>query len=515
MITVRETYVTMDDGVKLYTRIILPEEGKRLPIVFIRTPYDPARKGNKCLPAEFTDNQFIKGGYAIVAQHVRGSGDSEGDFSPYSKRERDDGLLTLEFIRTLDIYNGEIYLCGMSYLTQVHYAYLDTEPEDIKGAVLCIQTDDMYRRNFRNGNCYKFSNLPWWELVFKRKYPKITSENVIRRPYKDIARRMTGGEDIPILTDMLTHDKEDDFWASIPLLDAPRHIHFPVLYIEGWFDYYSEGMFAAWEKLPEKTREQSAMLVLPVGHATCLNGQAQYPLNNGNPPQDYAVRWFESIRNKTEYPYAKNNRLTYYNIGTDSWETEEFFKNSRPLRLYINADRTLGKKGAQGCISYRYDPQRLHNFFKYDNIFKHPAAKEEDGIISFYSDEFSKDTSFLGAIGWNMTVSSDCEDTCFFMRVYLTEGNESYNLTEAITTLSHIDPNYRPDSEISISIKTSPIGFTAKKGSRIRIDISSDSTAWAPHANVKGNWAFVTKTKIACNTLICKDAYIELPQKDY
>jgi hypothetical protein len=58
------------------------------------------------------------------------------------------------------------------------------------------------------------------------------------------------------------------------------------------------------------------------------------------------------------------------------------------------------------------------------------------------------------------------------------------------------------------------MNFTVKKGCGLRVDISSDGTVFAPHANVKGKWCDVTKTRVATNTLICNnDSYLELPVK--
>ncbi len=508
---IKETYFVMDDGVKIYTRIIKPANIKKCPIVFMRTPYDPARNGIACSSDEFKDNQFIVNGYAIVCQHTRGTGDSEGVFCPYQEREGRDALISLEKIRELSFYNGEIYVCGMSYLTQVHYLYFSQRPKDIKGAVFAIQTTNMYKRNFRNGCCYNFSNLPWWSMVLKRNYPHITSKDVIKRPYRDIPKRMSG-ENIPVLYEMLTRDKYDEFWDNIPMVNALKDLDIPVLFVEGWYDYYSEGMFADWEGLAPEQREKCAMLVLPVGHACWLNGQAEYPVDNGNPPRDYAVKWFNSIRNNTEFPYGVKGKLNYYNIGTDTWKTAQYPKDRRYKRFYFNGDNTLGDKQTEGRFTYKYDPENRHGFFKYNNIFKHPKANKEQGIISFYSEKFEEEIEFLGKIKWSMPVMSDCEDTMFFMRIYLVENGESYNLTEALTTISHIDKNYRPHSILHLNIETAPMNFTVKKGCSLRVDISSDSTIFAPHANVKGNWVDVCETRIATNTVVCNDtSFIELP----
>ena len=102
----------------------------------------------------------------------------------------------------------------------------------------------------------------------------------------------------------------------------------------------------------------------------------------------------------------------------------------------------------------------------------------------------------------------------FFMRVYFVEDGISYNLTEEITSLSYINKNYIAGDECEIRIDTSPVGFTLKKGNRIRVDISSHSDLYVPHSNTIGHWAKVVETKVAKNTVICdKDAYILLPVK--
>ena len=114
-----------------------------------------------------------------------------------------------------------------------------------------------------------------------------------------------------------------------------------------------------------------------------------------------------------------------------------------------------------------------------------------------------------------MKVKANCDDTAFFMRVYFVEDGVSYNLTETITSLSHVNKNYIANDECAMSVDTPPIGFTLKKGNRIRVDISSHSNLYVPHSNTKEHWAKATQTKIAINTVICdENAYILLPITD-
>jgi len=88
----------------------------------------------------------------------------------------------------------------------------------------------------------------------------------------------------------------------------------------------------------------------------------------------------------------------------------------------------------------------------------------------------------------------------------------SYNLTETITSLSHICPKDVPGESCTVDILTPPIGARIKRGNRIRVDISSHSDLYVPHANVRGNWATVEMCKIAENTVIFdEEGCIALP----
>ena len=509
-VTVTEQFFVMPDGVNLYTRIVAPNSPGKFPIVFIRTPYETAHNGAVHNISEYDNNRFIDNGYALVVQHCRGRGDSEGVCVPH--HERDDGLNSLELVRKLDIYNGEIYLLGGSSLATVHLCYLDTNPEDIKGAIFKIQTDRMYFRNYRNGCCYNFLNIDWWLGMLDRAYPNPNFDGTVKRPYVDIMKRIIG-TDFPAYTDLLINDKYNEFWKSDPRTYVMNNLKIPVLFVDGWYDFYTDGMFNMWERLPQKTRERSAFIVGPWGHATSVSKQAEYPLPNGNMARDYDVEWFNSIRSGNPYKYAPTGQISYYSMGKNTWNTSVYpAASSGKKRLYFGEGNTLNTSAcpAAKSISYVYDPEKRVNCFQYLDIYKAAEIGSVDCVISFLSQPFTEDMSFLGKIRWHMNVSSDCDDTAFFMRVYFVENNVAYNLTETITSLSHIDENYKAGETITIDLFTPPIAFAVKRGGQIRVDISSDSGIYVPHANVKGHWAKVTETRIANNTIYLENSFIEL-----
>ena len=510
-VSVTESMIPMSDGVKLYTRVAVPKGKGKCPIVFIRTPYEKAFDGKPYDISLYENDEYISHGYAVVFQHTRGRGQSEGKCIPYN--ERDDGLCTLDYVRSLPCYNGEIYLYGRSYLTTVHLCYLNTKPQDIKGAVFDIQTDRMYFRNYRNGCCYDFCKLSWWASMMKRTYPNYNLDGTLTMPYKDLATRVFG-EDVPEFTALLMNDTNNGFWKNDPRENVVDSLNFPILFRDGWYDYFTLGMFDMWKRLPEETKKKSAFVVGPWGHDTKVCKTCALPIENGNLPDLHAIDWFDSIREQRDYKFAPYGKVTYHSVGGDKWEQESFpAENKDVLKLFFSKDGALSNENSDGEISYRYNPQIKNKCFEYMDIHEAAPVGVRDDIISFVSEEAEADTDFFGEIRWHMNVCSSCDDTAFFMRVHIVRDGKAYNLTETITSLSHINPDCKRGEIRKIDLKTPPIGFTLRKGDRIRVDVASNGSIFVPHSNLKCHWAKAPKTRITTNTIFMKDAFIEISKK--
>ncbi len=74
MICIREEIFRTSDGVGLFTRAVFSKAKDRLPIVFVRTPYETADQAKAIVPEDFENNRFVNNGFALVTQHVRGRG---------------------------------------------------------------------------------------------------------------------------------------------------------------------------------------------------------------------------------------------------------------------------------------------------------------------------------------------------------------------------------------------------------------------------------------------------------
>ena len=131
----------LNNTAELFTVICLPDNKGTFPTVIYRSPYVDSdefiSESEICDKKAKEFSRWLECGYAVIFQHCRGRGKSSGDCVPYIY-EREDGLFLQDWIRQQTFYNGEIYLCGASYTSSVHFV---TAPfsEDIKGAILEVQ----------------------------------------------------------------------------------------------------------------------------------------------------------------------------------------------------------------------------------------------------------------------------------------------------------------------------------------------------------------------------------------
>src|SRR5215471_15780443 len=82
--TKQESYITTRDGVRLFTSILIPKDSSRKhPILMERTPYSCAPYGATEMSQAYWKSYlryYIREGYIMVRQDVRGRWMSEGQF---------------------------------------------------------------------------------------------------------------------------------------------------------------------------------------------------------------------------------------------------------------------------------------------------------------------------------------------------------------------------------------------------------------------------------------------------
>lgn len=109
---------------------------------------------------------------------------------------------------------------------------------------------------------------------------------------------------------------------------------------------------------------------------------------------------------------------------------------------------------------------------------------------------------------------SNCEDTCFYIRLSLCKAEGDYGLRDDINQISNVRADYIPGDTVEMAFSFDEHAFVIHKGEKLRIDISSSAYPhYVRHTNQKGLFSQQTTARIADNTVVLDGSYIELPIK--
>lgn len=506
-------------GVRLFTVALLPNKTGKFPVVVQRSPYvdefEEIGESEICDRYLNENIRWLNRGYAMVIQHCRGRGKSDGECIPYIN-ERLDTLSLYGWIRTKSFYNGELFLKGASYLSSVHYC-ASPYAEDIKGAVFGVQDTERYNVCYRNGFFKKALFGEWFVGMYKAKAKikkNYSSDSFGILPFKDFSKTVFG-EEVSSFDSVLRSPKPTDaFWETdeggVNEREVIEKLKIPALFTTGFYDLYAGGIFNMWKRMSEEHRKNCALLVSPYDHGDSCDERTGYVFENARRTEkfgeDYEIEWFEHIRKNAPLPFEKG-KVTYYSIFENGWHSDNFEPTGKCLSL------TLGDK----AVTYAYDPDNPPSFkgglscnFG-GGVFQNRPNLRDD-IISVYTSALECDTLVKGKMQIRLRVSSDCSDTCFYVRVSIEKERGDFGLRDDITSLCYQLGDYTPDTVVNLSFELDEHVFLIKSGERLRVDIASaDAEHYVVHTNQKGLYCEQTKTKIARNTVYLQDSELILP----
>lgn len=510
------------DGEKLFTVVLLPDAEGTFPTVIVRTPYVDrfaAMDEDGIVIDELNGRKnWLKNGYAFVIQHCRGKGKSTGFYYPYIN-ERADGLALQAWIRNQPFYNGELFLLGASYLTSVHYA---TAPfaDDIKGAVFAVQDSERYNICYRNG-FFKVGLHGGWFLANtsaggRKKAHTYNAYSTL--PLIDMTKKLMGREYGERFAELLSApDPKDPYWQTpaggSETRGCTENVDFPILFVTGFYDIYTGGIFTMWNQMSEKSRKMSALLVSPYDHSdSCDEFENSITFPKGRRDEqfgDYEIRWFNAIRNGNKDFPVPQSEITYYRLFENKWTTGGFEAEAR-MEIPLGNDE----------ITYTYNPYDPPSFpgglcTNFGGALYQPKANFRDDVISVYTKPFEKDVFVKGKMTADINVSSDCEDTCFYVRISIEKERGDFGLRDDITSLCYQIGDYTPGNKVKLKFEFDEHAFLIRKGERLRIDIASaDSRHYVRHTNKKGLYCMHDTAEIANNTVYLEDSCLVLPVEE-
>lgn len=505
-----EVWITMKDNVKLRAMLYKPIGFHKLPLILQRTCY-PQNEPLYRIHAR----ELAKRGYAFLYEYCRGTGGSEGIWEP-NVNDRQDGLDTLEWLEQQKWVECIGYW-GESYLAFTGWIMADILTPKVRSLCLANYGTDRYVSAYEK-RLFRHDVLTSWAMG-NAGYDVTADylESCKYRPHMFVDEALWGKK-LDWYRDWITNTKpEDDYWKQgfwKELKDIPSKVKVPVYISEGWFDHHLGSALKTWECLSEEVKEHSWLEVGPLDHFGQNSITSYQPQNIKRNKALPFLEWFEQTLKQKILP---KKSVDLYVIGEDQWKKvpEWPYQDRRKQTLYLGGcdnGKIAEELGNRGRFEYTYDPQNpvpsrgseamLHTVDKIGSLLQ-PEPGYRDDVITFQSNTFEQDLKIFGKTFVHLFVSTDAEDTAFTAKLMeVMEDGKAYNIRSSITTIGADMGNYRPNTVIEVCINMWDIAWTIKKGSRLRLDISSsDFPQYAIHSNYPGVWACNDSSKKAQQTI--------------
>ena len=290
----REAYVPMRDGVRLFTAVYAPkDQSKPYPILLSRTPYSIAPYGPEAYRATVGPSPaFMRDGYIVVYQDVRGRWMSEGEFDhmrPHKPAksgagdidESTDTYDTIEWLlKNVPNHNGRVGMWGISYPGFYTSAgAIDAHPALVAASPQAPVADWFSSDDWHHNGAFLLAHAFGW---FSRNGWPFTQPTTERPgtpvdfgtddayqfyqdlgPLRNANLRYFKGE-MAFWNDMMAHDRKDEFWTPRNILPHLQDIKPAVMTVGGWYD--AENLYGALETYRAiETQSQGTFNILVMG----------------------------------------------------------------------------------------------------------------------------------------------------------------------------------------------------------------------------------------------------------
>jgi putative CocE/NonD family hydrolase len=403
-----DVMISMRDGVKLHTVIIVPKGAKDAPILLTRTPYDASRLTSHAESAHLGqilrgyDNALeviVEGGYIRVVQDVRGKYGSEGDYvmnrplhGPQNPAPVDNSTDTWDtidwLIKHVPESNGKVGILGISYDGFLPLMALVNPHPALKVAVPMNPMVDGWIGDdwFHNGafrqmmmpyiydqEASRKSDIKWW-----------TSHHDVYDMYMQAGSagalgRLRGMEQLGFWNKLLEHPSYDAFWRdqAVDKVLAAQPLKVPVMLVHSLWDqediYGALAVYRAIE--PKDAGNDRVFLVIGPWHhgQEIADGSALGALKFNSDTALYfrqkILRPFLDQYLKEGAPSADVAPVTAFETGANAWQHLTAWPDGaasdgtiKTTPLYLGAGLKLGftapKPGDEAFDEYVSDPAK-------------------------------------------------------------------------------------------------------------------------------------------------------------
>ncbi|SEO76508.1 CocE/NonD family hydrolase [Paenibacillus sp. OV219] len=525
---------TMRDGIVLYADIYRPDDDRLYPVLLMRQPY------GRTLASTVTQAHpvwYVRQGFIVVIQDVRGRGDSGGAFDPFI-HEADDGYDAVEWAAGLPGSNGCVGMYGFSYQGFTQWAAASVSPPSLKAIAPGMCGADLYRGMFYpQGRFAVFEHVPWGFQLARDSARRVGGEAAIEA-YTTRIRRKTPDEHLyplpedgshPILKgyfpqyeEWYSHSTYDAYWESRNWMNALRERSVPTFLIGGWYDVFLMGTLLDYEALRGRERAGNGVLRLMIGPwdhipwGRYAGGRDHGPEADGRIHEQQAAwfrYWLKGPEERSiESPLLADAEVTYFERGSAAWRSipsaSPFTDGARRLRYELQggerpsngalgsgrlkemaasgsgteAKDDIREKEANGCDVFVYDARMPMVVESYQPIDR-SAQQDRNEILVYTSSPANKKFRIFGkpSVKAQYQLIGGPTDLVAILSLVRPDGSAEF-LTAGRTEISEEAGESGSWGQATVELR--PLAFELAEGEVIRLELTGSAyPLFAIHPN--------------------------------
>ena len=549
--TKQEVRIPMRDGKTLFTSIYVPKKlDKPAPFLMMRTPYSCRPYGaNDYRDQLGPESSFTREPYIFVYQDVRGRYQSEGDFNwmnPFIPNkaagqvdESSDTRDTIDWLlKNIPANNGRVGVYGTSF--PGHYAaqtLIDPHPALRAVSPQAPMDDNWMGDDMHHNGAFFLPHAMNFIAGFGVPRTGPTSQYGPRAFSPDnpdgyefflklgpiaSSNEKYNMKIIELWQKWINHPDYDEYWKPQNVSQHLKRVgQVPVLLVGGWYDAEDlQGPLSIYRRIEEWNKGNRTHLVMGPWYHGSWNG------GPGNALWDipFTVNTGEEYRTQVQRPFFDHYlrdvgsvdaipEALMFDTGAHKWVRASEWppKESQPINLMLQPDGSINlvdkpARGAATPIEWTSDPARpvpssntISNGMPREYLIEDQRfVWKRPDVISFTTEPLASDTTLVGPIGANLSVSTSGSDSDFVVKLIdvfpydsdvrsMRDQNRSLAGYQMLIRGEPMRARYRnswsnpeamkPNERTPVNFVLPDICHTFKKGHRIMVQIQS---SWFP-----------------------------------
>ncbi|WIG57678.1 MAG: hydrolase, CocE/NonD family [Ktedonobacterales bacterium] len=562
---VRVTYNVpsiMRDGTVLHANVYQPDDGGTgsYPVLLTRMPY------GKDLPAGVSallPEQAARRGYIVVVQDVRGTGASEGDWSPLL-HEAQDGFDTVAWAAQLPGADGRVGMYGVSYFGFTQWAAASQHPPALR-AIAPMQTwNDLDAPDagvlWRNGVLELGASVGWaLEMGFDQMVRRYRGNaEAMGRAIYGLAREVDAlptsgygelplasfgplartGLDAPNRIFIAARDEADVVAAG--RIARAYELELPVLHIGGWYDLFLGGTLRNFQEMRNRGHQRQWLVIGPWTHGNVnrVQGDLDFGFASSGALMDLRIdlmslqiQFFDYALKGLATTFAEMPVVKYFVMGANVWKTSKSWppEGATVAHWYLHSAGHANTASGDGQLSNEQPADEVTDSFTYDPANPVPTVggatllpsvlrpgprdqrvvEQRHDVLVYTSAPLEQPLEVTGAVSAALYVASDAPDTDFVARlVDVYPDGMAITVTDGIVRMRHRNGMEAREEPLEagtfyrIEVDLWATSLVFLPGHRIRLDVTSSSfPRWERNLNTGMDSAAATEMRTARQSL--------------